>query len=130
MAGGFELVATGTAPCTVAGRAAVELLDASGHLLAIELHQMPGVSVPVVLLPNLGTPLPDDGPVAGRADVVLYWTNWCGADFVGSGTLRASISGVGVLQGQFEQLSAPRCDAPGAPSLMDVGPIVSQDPDA
>jgi hypothetical protein len=130
MAGGFELVGTGSEPCTVAGRPAVELLDASGKPLAIQVQELPGISLPVVLLPNLGTPRPDDGPVAGRADVLLYWTNWCGVDLTGHGTLRASIPGVGVLQGAFDQLSTPRCDAPGAPSVMSIGPIVAQDPDA
>lgn len=130
MAGGFELFATGSEACSVGGRVVVELRDAEGVPLPIQVHQMPVVAPPVILLPNLGTPRPDDAPVVGRADVLIYWSNWCGASFTGSGTLRASIPDVGVIDASFGPLSAPRCDAPGSPSVIDIGPVVPQDPNA
>jgi hypothetical protein len=128
MAGGFALFDTGTDPCSIGGRVGVELRDASGVTLAIQVRQLPGVALPVILLPNLGTPRPADGPVLGRASVSIYWSNWCGPGFSGAGTLSASIPDAGVFEAPFAQLSAPRCDDPSSPSVIDVDPIVAQDP--
>lgn len=130
MAGGFELFGTGSEACSVGGRVVVELRDAQGVLLPIQVHQIPGVAPLVILRPSLGTPRPEDAPVVGRADVQIYWSNWCGASFSGSGTLSASIPEVGVIDAAFGPLSAPRCDAPGRPSVIDIGPVVPQDPNA
>jgi hypothetical protein len=131
LAGGFAIYASGSEPCSVAGTIGIEIRDASGHVLAIHVNQLqPGASVPVVLLPNLGTPSPDDGMVTGRAEVLMYWTNWCGPSFDGSGTLTASIRDVGTVEAPFGRLSPPRCDSPDSPSVIAVGPIVRQDPNA
>lgn len=131
LAGGFAIYSTGSEPCSVAGTVSVEIRDARDHLLPIRVNQLqPGASIPVVLLPNLGTPSPEDGPVTGRAEVLMYWTNWCGPAFDGNGTLTASIRDVGAVKAPFGSPSPPRCDSPDSPSVIAVGPIVRQDPNA
>jgi hypothetical protein len=127
MAGGFALYDLGPESCTIGGRVAVELRDAFGKPLAIDVRQLDAPEPdPVVLLPGLGTPTLDDGAVGGRAGVQVFWVNWCGADRSATGRLVVTIPGVGALITSAFDLHPPRCDAPGAHSTMSIGPIVPQ----
>jgi hypothetical protein len=131
LAGGFGVYATGHEACSVAGTVELEIRDSEGRILPIRVHQMePAAAVPVVLLPDLGTPRPAGGLVAGRGMVLVYWMNWCGPTFDGDGTLAITIPAVGPVAAQFGRLYTPRCDVPDQPSVIDVAPIVRQDPNA
>ncbi|MGH7733741.1 MAG: hypothetical protein ACREOE_08620 [Gemmatimonadales bacterium] len=128
-AGGFVLFDVGPAACSIGGRVAVQLLDRGGTPLPIEVRPFE-TSAPtdVTLLPDLGVPNANDNPTPGRAGVETFWTNWCGPLPLGSGTLVVTIPGIGQLTASFAGLSAPRCDAPGSLSILEVSPIIPSVP--
>jgi hypothetical protein len=129
MAGGFVIFGTGEDPCSISGRVDVELRGHGDQPLAITVEHLASTAMaPVVLLPNLGPPTVDDGNRAGRAGIRLFWTNWCGSTPLGALTLVASIPRVGSVAAPAALLSPPRCDAPGRPSVLAVGPIEPQEP--
>jgi hypothetical protein len=127
MAGGVGLYGVGHDACWIAGRVGVELRDASGHALPLEVQPL-GTAAPseVVLLPGLGAPTLGGGQVAGRAGLQTSWRNWCGKLPLGPGTVVVTVPGVGPVTAVADDLHPPRCDAPGSPSVLQVGPIIPQ----
>lgn len=123
MAGGFTVLNFGSSNCRIAGRASsLSILDPAGTPLKIEVKQFePGAEGDVVILapsaPN--GPATPDGSGTGAQ---VFWTNWCGP-WSRAGTLVVSFPNVGSVRASFQNLSAPRCDSPGRPSTLEVGPV-------
>jgi hypothetical protein len=122
----FVVYDTGSEPCWIAGPVVVAIL-ASGAPLAIEVRARPdSTSDPVSLLPGLGEPKVGDVAVPGRAIVEIFWSNWCSQDAIRSAALRVSVPEIGSFDVPLAQLTPPRCDSPGSPSVLTVGPLTSE----
>jgi hypothetical protein len=126
MGGGFTLVDVGPNACQVGGRpTSVAILGPGGRPLALNVEPFepdldPGL---MLLLPETGA-VPSEALYPGQTGVQLFWTNWCGA-WSRFGTLVVSMPGLGVLRAPIVDLSAPRCDASGQPSVLQVGPVIT-----
>ena len=127
MAGGFTLVDVGPVACQVGGRpTSVAILDQGGKPLPIEVEPFvpdldPGL---MLLLPEPGPAPSDVALYPGQTGVQLLWNNWCGA-WSGAGTLVVTLPRLGDLRAPIVGLSAPRCDAPREPSVLQVGPVIA-----
>lgn len=123
MGGGFTLLDVSPRACNVAGRpTSLSILDRSGHPLALKVEGFaPEQGTPVIVTLRPTAPTPTDAQVP-EPGVQLSWTNWCGS-WSRSGVLVVSLPRVGELRAPIRDLSAPRCDAPGQPSVVEVGAV-------
>jgi hypothetical protein len=127
--GGFVLYSIAEDSCTIRGPIALRVV-ANGQALPVQTtYVQPEASQPIVLVPGLGTPSPLGGRVDGRAQVVLYWANWCGKTEIGPAAIELDLPGLGTLDAPFARTSAPRCDSPGHPSTLSVEALSPQDAD-
>ncbi len=125
MFGSFVLRNVGSTPCVAVEPTAVGLQDAAGQPLAVrEFKEVSRTPARTVLLPDL--PLPSDGsPLpTGFGSIAFIWSNWCRADPARPVALVVHLGSVVTRVVPVVQSgSIPRCDAPGAPSLLDVYPL-------
>lgn len=127
MGGGATLVDVGSQPCEVGGRPTkVRILDRRGQPLDLEVEPFnDDLQVGnVLVLPDDPDPAPSEALFPGQVGIQLYWTNWCGT-WSREGTLVLTLPVVGELRAPFAGLSAPRCNTPGAPSVLQVGPVIT-----
>jgi len=116
MAGGFTLVNTSQSACTVGGRpTSFAILDPAGHSLGLTV-------VPFGNDDGLVVVQPQSGATVTNAGVQLFWTNWCG-EWKRAGTIAVSLPHLAKLTAPITGLSAPRCDSPGSPSVVEVSPV-------
>ena len=120
LAGGALLVNVSGSPCRVSGKPAVELLDATGALLAAGGTPEAGTAAQAIALQP-----------GGVAIAPTVWMNWCGAaprlplglrlrlPAVG-GQLTAVVHAVGPIGP-----AVPRCDAPTAASTIGVPTLLT-----
>lgn len=128
--GGVQIYASGAQPCTVRGPVALRIVDRQGGALSVDVRMIDVNSPDVVmLLPGLGTPSPDGGLVAGRGQVRMYWSNWCGPAQIGRGLVEVDLPNVGTLAAPFAPPSLPRCDDRSRTSVIAVEPISPEAPD-
>lgn len=115
LAGGVSLRTKGAEPCSLRGRLQVRFLDGSdpaGVDLTTLAPQRPEPGVPV---PSLRALRPGES-----AFVRIWWSNWCGEPTPTTLGLRLpSGDEIDLALGK----AAPRCDAPGSPSSLAVGPL-------
>jgi hypothetical protein len=112
---GVAITNTGAEACTLPGvPTRVELLT-STRALSLGLE------------PTLGRPaariLVRPG-VAGDANLIFYWMNWCGQP---PGPLRVSVTfdpGSDPVIGDLGGPLLPRCDAPGQPSSIQIDSVI------
>ncbi len=126
MAGGFTLLDIGPSPCQVGGRpTAFSMLDQSGRPLALHVESFePGQGDGgLVLLVPTG-PASTDPLHPGPTGVQVFWTNWCG-DWAREGTLVVSLPQIGELRAPISNLSAPRCESPGQPSVVQLSFVIT-----
>jgi len=126
LAGGFTLIDVGSRPCQVGGRpTSLAILDEMGKPLDLDVQQLnPGLDLGLqLLLPDEGSPDPQ-ALFPGQVGVQVEWSNWCGG-WTGHGTLVVALPAIGELGGPINDLSAPGCEAPGEPSVILVGEVVS-----
>jgi hypothetical protein len=127
--GGVVLYSIAEHPCTIAGPIALRLV-ADGQELSLETtYRRHDGTKRIVLAPGLGAPSPLGGLVAGRAQVLVTWWNWCGRRAIGPAKIEVDLDGVGTLDAPFGRTSAPRCDNPGDSSTLFVEPLSPQEPD-
>jgi hypothetical protein len=127
--GGLHIYAAGAQPCTVRGPVAFRILDREGAPLSVVIRMIdPNPAHEVVLLPGLGTPSPAGGLVAGRGQVLVHWSNWCGPATIGRGIVEIDLPDVGPLSVPFAPPSPPRCDNPNTDSVIAVEPIAAEVP--
>ncbi|HEX9044433.1 MAG TPA: DUF4232 domain-containing protein [Candidatus Limnocylindrales bacterium] len=107
---------TGQHACTLEGvPTSIELVTANGTVLrTTTIPQEQSAGPPALLAPG----------VADAADIVIYWSNWCGTS-AGPLTIRLDLgSGRGVVSAPFNGppngAYVPRCDQPGQPSTLQV----------
>jgi hypothetical protein len=121
MAGGFTLVDVSPSACYMSDQASsLEILDPAGRPLKVDVKQFPPgfESNSVILAPETPQNASD------QTGVQVFWTNWCGS-WSGAGTLVVAFPTIGSLRASIEKLSAPRCDAPGQASVVEVGPVTT-----
>ncbi|HEY2887926.1 MAG TPA: DUF4232 domain-containing protein [Candidatus Limnocylindrales bacterium] len=126
MEGGVSLIDVGSTPCQVGGRpSGFQMLDRRGQPLDLEVKPLaPDMEEGLVLLLPQDEPASSEALFPGQTGVAVSWTNWCGR-WDRQGTLVMTLPGLGQLRAPFIGLSAPRCDTPGAPSVIQVGPVIT-----
>jgi hypothetical protein len=108
----------------------LRIVDPHGGALSVDVRLIDANSEDaVVLLPGLGTPSPDGGVVAGRGQVRMYWSNWCGPAHIGRGLVEIDLPNVGTLAAPFAPASLPRCDDRSGDSVIAVEPVSPEVPD-
>jgi Protein of unknown function (DUF4232) len=113
LAGGVELLDVSQNPCHIGGPYAVELLDASGAVIAAG-----GAG------PGSGTDLVALAP-GGGVTATMVWSNWCAAPPPMPLHVRLTLPGAAApLTAEVREraggLAVPRCDAPGSASAIGV----------
>jgi hypothetical protein len=92
----------------------VTIVRANGTPLTVQLVRAPGVQLRPLALPP-GRP--------GAADLVVFWTNWCGPG-PGPLSVRVTLPAGGTVTGPFngppDHDYVPRCVSPGLPSTISV----------
>jgi hypothetical protein len=127
--GGVVLYSIGRDACTIRSPIALRVV-ADGQELPVDIdYRRPQEPLPIVLAPGLGTPSPLGGLVAGRAQVIVTWWNWCDGRALGPASIEVDLPEVGTLAAPFGRTSAPRCDNPGDSSTLFVEPLSAQEPD-
>lgn len=110
-AGTIVFTDTSTSPCTLKGVPGLQLLDATGRVLATPSGGHPSMSA-VRLAPGSNH----------TASLIVYWFNWCGTA-PGPLTMRITLtSGGGTILAPFNGPPAyvPLCTQPGQPSTLQV----------
>jgi hypothetical protein len=118
LVGSVGLTNRSATPCVLRDLPRVALLDARGERLSVEaVTSVSGRRAS-------GTATVTIGP-GERVWLELGWTNWCGPEPDGADALLVALpDGGGELAVRGDRLEglAPRCDAPGFPSRLAVGP--------
>lgn len=110
-AGTIVFTDTSTSPCTLQGVPSLQLLDATGRILATPSGGQPSISA-ARLSPGS----------SHTASLIVYWFNWCGSA-PGPLTMRITLSsGGGTILAPFNGPPAyvPLCTQPGQPSTLQV----------
>jgi hypothetical protein len=130
LAGGLRLVNIGSGPCTLPGSPAVQLVDTQGRALQVALRTAPDLcEKPRGAAGCQAQPAVVVQP-SEQAFVRFVWQNWCGPTPSGPITLTATLSAqqslvsVPILDADGTPSAvAPRCDEPGSPSTLTLGPL-------
>ena len=123
MVGGVRLTNVGSGRCSLRGRPEVRLLSTGGDVLDVDIRRARPLGVE-------GRPRTRGFPVVviepkQRADVGLFWGNWCdGATFDDNRlVVRLELPREGGALTARARVSTPRCDAPGSASVLAVQPF-------
>jgi hypothetical protein len=115
LAGGVSLRNRAGTPCSLRRRVEVRFLDGSDPAGVRLTRFAPQRLEPGVAMPSLRALGPGES-----AFVPIWWSNWCGEP-------SPTRLGLRLPSGDVIELAlgtgAPRCDAPGSPSLLGVGPV-------
>lgn len=112
--GDIEFINTGARSCVLRGLPVVRIVQAGAAPLPVRLVRAHGLWLSPAVLPP-GRP--------GAADLIVFWSNWCGPR---PGPLRVQITlptgdvVTGPFDGPPDYDYVPRCDSPALPSTISV----------
>jgi hypothetical protein len=130
LAGGVRLEVTAPTGCALPGQLQVQLVDAQGQALLVNVVAAPAFcDDPQALTGCLSRTTVEVEP--GQSVLVRFvWQNWCGPPPSGSVGVEVTLpaeprplSAPIVDSAGTPSVDTPRCDAPTAPSTLAVGPV-------
>jgi hypothetical protein len=126
LVGGVNLLNTSSAPCSLLGWPTVSFTGAAAASVPLQVRQLPRSPEPPDVLADPVGSLRALAP-GKSASAWLWWSNWCGPGSVPAGSPGTPPDGLElVFQGGSSLIvplaQAPRCDAPQAPSSLQLGP--------
>jgi hypothetical protein len=126
LVGGVDLVNVGARACSLTGRPQLAFTGPAARTTPWRVTHLARSPAPIEVLEDPISSLRAVRP-GKAARIFLAWSNWCGPGAQPTGSpgrrpdaLRLTLPGGGRIA--LPLAHAPRCDAPGAPSLLSAGP--------